>query len=94
LASLLPPLTTPVVDAGPVDLCGSPPTQTWSSFEDNNGSRFSSGTSITFRFERATGMAMKGYRTQSKPDYLQEYDAQLALDAQEIFIPRPERRVI
>jgi hypothetical protein len=37
-------------------------------------------------------MAMKGYGIHLKPGYRQEYDVQLALDAQEIFTPGPGRR--
>jgi hypothetical protein len=81
-----------VVDAGPVDLNGSRPTHTWQSFADNNGSCFSSETSNTFRFDKTTGMAMKGCGIHLKSGYRQEHDAQLALDAQEIFTPIPGRR--
>jgi len=37
-------------------------------------------------------MAMKGYGIHLKPGCQQEYDAQPALDAQEIFTPKHGRR--
>ena len=49
----------PGVNAGPADLCGSPSTQTWSSFEDNGASCFPDGISITFRFERTNDLKIQ-----------------------------------